>query len=237
MCNEGWEVVRVKMIRKILLLLVLLPLVGLCSANSEEGKFVALTFDDGPSGHYTAELLDGLEERGVKATFFLCGYRVDQFPTLTRRISEAGHEIGTHSDAHKFFSEMSPRELCKDLTTSVDKLREATGQEPTLLRPPGGIYDRKILRQTTCADLPIILWSVDPDDWCCNSSSTIVKRVLNKVSDGDIILLHDMSDSSVKAALEIVDRLQEQGYTFLTVSELAEQGGTELEGGKVYYCF
>ncbi len=229
--------VSVKTIRKILLLLALLPLVGLCSANSEERKFVALTFDDGPSGHYTAELLDGLEERGVKATFFLCGYRVDQFPTLTRRIAEAGHEIGTHSDAHKFFSEMSQKELCKDLSSSVDKLREATGQEPTLLRPPGGIYDRKILSRTTCADLPIILWSVDPDDWCCNSSSTITKRVLNKVKDGDIILLHDMSDSSVKAALEIIDRLQEQGYTFLTVSDLAQQSGTELEGGKVYYHF
>ena len=222
---------------KVLLVLGLLPFVGLGSVKAEEGKYVAITFDDGPSGHYTAELLEGLEKRGIKATFFLCGYRVDQFPDLTRRIAEAGHEIGTHSDAHKFFSEMSPKELCKDLTASVEKLREATGQEPTLLRPPGGIYDRKILKQTTCADLPVILWSVDPDDWCCSSSSTIVKRVLNKVEDGDIILLHDMSDSSVTAALEIVDRLQEQGYTFLTVSELARQKGTTLEGGKVYYSF
>ncbi len=226
-----------RFVYKILLLLVLTQFLGICAVRSEEGKFVAITFDDGPSGHYTAELLEGLEERNVKATFFLCGYRVDQFPTLTRRIAEAGHEIGTHSDSHRFFSEMSPKELCKDLTTSVEKLREATGQEPTLLRPPGGIYDREILSKTTCADLPIILWSVDPDDWCCGNSCTIVKRVLNKVKDGDIILLHDMSDSSVKAALEIVDRLQEQGYTFLTVSDLAQQSGKTLEGGKVYYSF
>ena len=74
--------VRVKRIRMLLLCLVL-PLIGLCSVNAEEEKLVAITFDDGPSGHYTAELLEGLEERGIKATFFLCGYRVDQFPTLT----------------------------------------------------------------------------------------------------------------------------------------------------------
>ena len=232
-----WEVVHVKKIRKLLLILGLLMLLGSCPAGSREGKFVALTFDDGPSGHFTADLLEGLEERGVKATFFLCGYRVEQFPTLTGRIAEAGHEIGTHSDAHKFFSEMSPGELCRDLTSSVEKLRQATGRAPTLLRPPGGIYDRKILSQTTCADLPIILWSVDPDDWCCSNSGTIAKRVLSKVKDGDIILLHDMSDSSVRAALEIVDRLQEQGYTFLTVSGLAAQSGRELEGGKVYFHF
>ena len=228
--------VRVKRIRMLLLCLVL-PLIGLCSVNAEEEKLVAITFDDGPSGHYTAELLEGLEERGVKATFFLCGYRVDQFPTLTRQIAQAGHEIGTHSDAHRYFSEMSPTELCKDLTRSVEKLRRATGREPTLLRPPGGIYDRQALKQTTCADLPIILWSVDPDDWCCNCSDTVAKRVLDKVEDGDIILLHDMSDSSVEAALEIIDSLREQGFTFLTVSQLAQRKGAVLEGGKVYGCF
>lgn len=224
-------------LRKILLVLGLLPLVGLFGVRSEEGKFVAITFDDGPSGHFTADLLDGLREREVKATFFLCGYRVEQFPTLTKRIATDGHEIGTHSDAHKFFSEMSPTELCKDLTASMEKLEQITGQKPTLLRPPGGIYDREALKKTTCADLPIILWSVDPDDWCCSCSSTIRDRVLEKVEPGDIILLHDMSDSSVKAALQVIDSLREQGYIFLTVSDLAQRSETELEGGKVYYQF
>ncbi|MBR6826127.1 MAG: polysaccharide deacetylase family protein [Oscillospiraceae bacterium] len=224
-------------VRKMLVLSGCLLLMGLHTVCAEGGKCIAITFDDGPSGHYTADLLEGLEERGVRATFFLCGYRVDQFPALTKRIAREGHEIGTHSDAHKFFSEMTPRELCRDLKTSVEKIEAATGKKPTLLRPPGGIYDRDILSRTECADLPIILWSVDPDDWCCCSSDTITKRVLNHVKEGDIILLHDMSESSVKAALQIIDRLQSQGYIFVTVSELARLSGKSLEGGKVYYHF
>ena len=224
-------------LRKLLLLIGLLPLLGLMGAGSAEGKFVAITFDDGPSGRFTERLLQGLEQRKVKATFFLCGYRVDQFPTLAKEIAQKGHEIGTHSDAHKYFSEMSPVELCRDLTASMEKLERVTGQRPTLLRPPGGIYDRKVLQQTTCADLPIILWSVDPDDWCCSDSDTVTERVLSRVGAGDIILLHDMSDSSVTAGLRIIDRLQEQRYIFVTVSELADIYGTELIGGEVYYGF
>ena len=224
-------------LRKLLLFVGLLPLLGILGVRSAEGKYIAITFDDGPSGHFTADLLDGLKERNVKATFFLCGYRVDRFPILTKRIATEGHEIGNHSDAHKFFSEMTPAELCADLTVSMEKLEKITGKRPTLLRPPGGIYDREALQKTTCADLPIILWSVDPEDWCCSCSSTVRDRVLDKVEAGDIILLHDMTDSSVQAALQIVDRLLEEGYTFVTVSRLAELSGTELLGGKVYSCF
>lgn len=224
-------------LRKLLLVLGILPFVGLLEVRSEEGKFAAITFDDGPSGHFTAELLDGLRERKVKATFFLCGYRVDQFPTLTKQIAEEGHEIGTHSDAHRFFSDMSSGELCQDLSASMDKLEKVTGKRPTLLRPPGGIYDREAIKETTCADLPIILWSVDPDDWCCSCSDTVTQRVLSQVKSGDIILLHDMYDSSISAAFRIIDRMKEQGYIFVTVSELAAIRGTELQGGEVYYGF
>ena len=232
-----WEVGSMGVLRKILLVAGLLPLLSIFGIRSAEGKVVAITFDDGPSGHFTADLLDGLKERNVNATFFLCGYRVDQFPTLTKRIATEGHEIGTHSDAHKFFSEMNPAELCADLTASMEKLEKVTGKRPALLRPPGGIFDREALQKTTCADLPIILWSVDPEDWCCSCSRTIRDRVLSKVENGDIILLHDMSDSSVQAALQIIDHLQKEGYTFVTVSKLAERSGTELLGGKVYSCF
>ena len=221
----------------LLILVLLLHCMGIKTAGAAEGKYVALTFDDGPSGRFTRALLEGLEARGVKATFFLCGYRVEQFPALARKIAQQGHEIGTHSDRHKFFSKMSPNELCRDLARSVEKIEKATGQRPTLLRPPGGIYDRESLSQTSCRDLPIILWSVDPDDWCCSDASTVSKRVLDRVKSGDIILLHDMYDSSIEAALRIVDRLQAEGYCFLTVSQLAQRFGKSLEGGRVYYGF
>lgn len=222
---------------KILLCVLLSLALLLPAAASDQPKYIALSFDDGPSGHYTSDLLDGLAEREVKASFFLCGYRVEQFPTLTKRIADEGHEIGTHGDTHRFFSELSPTEVCEDLQASVSKLEAVTGKRPKLLRPPGGIYDTKILRQTTCADLPIILWSVDPDDWCCSSSETIASHVVKNAKSGDIVLLHDMSESSVKAAFKIIDRLEAKGFEFVTVSELAKLSGTVLQGTKAYSCF
>ena len=90
--------------------------------EEEGGKYLALTFDDGPSGRYTGALLEGLAEREVHATFFLCGYRVDQFPKLTARIAEEGHEIGVHGDAHKMFPDLSDGELCEDLQAAREKI-------------------------------------------------------------------------------------------------------------------
>ena len=203
----------------------------------EAERYLALTFDDGPSGRFTARLLDGLAERGVKATFFLCGYRIDQYPELTARIAAEGHEIGTHGNRHEFFTQLSVEGVCADLAAASEKIRAATGREPTLLRPPGGLYDAKILRQTVCSELPVVLWSVDPEDWRCTDSDTVTRHIVGAASAGDIILMHDMSDSSVDAALRVIDTLQADGYTFLTVSELAERAGTVLRGGETYYKF
>lgn len=220
-----------------LLCILLCGALLLPTSASSAPKYIALSFDDGPSGHYTADLLDGLAERGVHASFFLCGYRVEQFPTLTKRIAAEGHEIGTHGYAHAFFTTLSPEGVCTDLANSVAVIEEASGVRPTLLRPPGGLYDKKVLQQTDCADMPIILWSIDPDDWCCSYSDKITERVVTQAKCGDIILLHDMSDSSVNAAFKIIDRLQAQGFSFVTVSELAELSGTSLEGNQAYHQF
>ena len=117
-------------------------------AEAKAGKYVALTFDDGPSGALTRELLAGLKERGVKASFFLCGYRVEQYPKLAAQILQEGHEIGTHSDTHRFFGKLTAEEINRDLAASVEKIRRATGKNPTLLRPPGGIYKKSVLAKT-----------------------------------------------------------------------------------------
>lgn len=203
----------------------------------DEPKYIALTFDDGPSGYLTADLLDGLAERGVHATFFICGYRVDQFPEITARIAAEGHEIGVHGDTHTMFSQMSPIEVCDDLSEAMRKIEEASGVTPTLLRPPGGIYDLEVLKKTVCADLPVILWSVDVEDWHRSNSDEICADIVKQVQNGDVILLHDMKESSVNAALKVIDRLQSDGYVFVTVSELARLSGTELAGNTAYYAF
>ena len=110
-------------------MLCVLALLSLCllPVGAEEGetKYIALTFDDGPSGRFTTALLDGLAEREVHATFFLCGYRVEQFPTLTARISAEGHEIGSHSDRHQFMNEQSAAGVCADLRAAEETIPQA----------------------------------------------------------------------------------------------------------------
>ena len=223
--------------KRLICILCLLGIFIFPSEAEEMPKYVALTFDDGPSGRYTERLLDELRRREVHATFFLCGYRVEQYPALAAQIAADGHEIGCHSDRHSFLDQLTPEEVCRDLSAACEKITSATGRRPTLLRPPGGQYDAGILPETCCADLPVILWSVDPCDWCCKDMEKIADRVIQKAKSGDIILMHDMSSSSVDAALRVIDTLEEQGFEFVTVSELAYLHGVTLQGSEAYRRF
>ena len=210
----------------------------MCSAflvmpvHAEEIKYVALTFDDGPSGHYTAQLLDGLYERGVHATFLLCGYRVEQFPKLTQRIYDEGHEIGYHGFSHKDLSKLSRREMAQELMDTQALLPE--GCHPRFLRPPGGSVSDALRQVMEARNLCILSWSVDPRDWANHNAKAVEEAVLKTVKDGDIILLHDTSDASVQAALDIIDALHQQDYELVTVSELASIRNARLVPGKVF---
>ena len=204
-----------------ILLLLALPVLPVRAAPAE--KYVALTFDDGPSGRFTRRLLEGLYEREAKATFFLCGYRMQQYPELTERIYQEGHEIGLHGFTHNSMASMSRREIAKELIDSQALLPE--GCQPVLLRPPGGKCTDGVRQVAQARGLAILGWSVDPRDWATEDTAAIEKQILRQVKDGDIILLHDMTASSVQAALDIVDALDKQGYRFVTVSELISDAG------------
>ena len=203
--------------------------------RAEETKYVALTFDDGPSGKYTRKLLDGLYDRGVQATFLLCGYRMKDYPDLTRRIWEEGHEIGYHGFTHKNMKQMSRREIAKELEDSQALLPE--GCSPVFLRPPGGCCSDAVRQVAEVRNLAILNWSVDPRDWATHDTASIEHFVLKHVKDGDIVLLHDMSDSSVQAALDIVDVLLDQDYEIVTVSRLVRVRGVKLRPGRAYSSF
>ena len=203
------------------------------AANST--KYVALTFDDGPSGRYTQALLDGLYDRGAKATFLLCGYRLKDYPDVAQRIFEEGHEIGLHGYSHKNMQNMSRRDIAEELMETQTLLPE--GCHPAFFRPPGGLRSDSILQVAQARGLAILHWSVDPHDWECTDPTAIEKKVLESISDGDIILLHDMSNSSVQAALDIVDALLKEDYEFVTVSELARLRGLRPKAGTVYTKF
>ncbi len=221
--------------RRFLALLFCLSFLALPANAAYGSKYVALTFDDGPSGKYTRKLLDGLYDRGAKATFLLCGYRIKEYPDITRRIFEDGHEIGYHGYSHNHMDKMSRRSIAQELMDTEVLLPE--GCRPAFFRPPGGISSDAVLQVAQARNLAILHWSLDPRDWAAKDIRSIEKEVLSNVSDGDIILLHDMTDRSVKAALDIVDTLLEEDFEFVTVSELARLRGIQPKPGVAYKKF
>lgn len=220
--------------RRIIALLLCLCMVPI-PVHARADKYVALTFDDGPSGRYTRHLLEGLRERDVKATFLLCGYRIDQYPELTEQIFRAGHEIGYHGYSHRPMNTMSRRDIGRELERSQALLPRDCN--PRFLRPPGGQSSDAVSQVAKARQLAILSWSVDPRDWEIRNAAAVESAVLETVRDGDIILLHDMTDSSVRAALSIADRLKQQGFRFVTVSELARLRHVTILPGKTYRCF
>ena len=221
--------------RKICLVLCLSLLLPLPASAAEEPKYIALTFDDGPSGEFTRQLLEGLSDRGAKATFFLCGYRAEQYPELAERIFQEGHEIGIHGYSHRDMRPMSRREIAAEIRKTKEVLPAKCPVR--LLRPPGGCCSDAVDQVAGALGLAVAGWSLDPQDWATRDTAAVSRTVLDQVKDGDIILMHDMSASSVSAALSIVETLQSRGFTFVTVSELARLRDTRLIPGGHYRCF
>ena len=218
-----------------------LVLTGTAGAESLPGgggeKYVALTFDDGPTAGVTERLLNGLRERFVSATFFLCGYRMDRCPELLQRMAEEGHELAIHGQTHRYLHDCPAEVVRQELTETMEQIESLCGVRPTLFRPPGGLTGGAVKSTAAELGLSIILWSVDPVDWSCHDSQTVANRIVSAVRDGDIILLHDLSDSSVEAAMTVIDTLEARGYRFCTVSELAYLRGMVPEAGAVYGRF
>ena len=178
---------------------------------------VALTFDDGPHPVYTPQLLDGLKERGVHVTFFVVGKNILGNEALLKRMETEGHLIGNHTYSHVKLSELDIARACAEVEKTNALICEVTGKEPEFIRPPFGEW--KKARECSFEMIPV-LWDVDPLDWTTKNTALVVERVLKDTKPGDIILLHDYYQSSVDAALEIVDALTERGYKFVTVDEL-----------------
>ena len=187
------------------------------SATPVEAPKIALTFDDGPSAAWTPALLDGLKERGVKATFFLIGENADKNPEIVKRMAEEGHLIGNHTYHHVELTKVSENEARLELADTSAAIVRITGKEPEYMRPPFGAWQRKLEQEIRM--LPV-LWTIDPLDWTTENQDEIVNKVVTEAEENDIILLHDCYKSSVEAGLRIVDILQEEGFVFVTVDEL-----------------
>ena len=197
----------------------------------KETKLIALTFDDGPKRSTTTALLDGLAERGVKATFFLIGKQMENNEDLIRRMDAEGHQIGIHTYDHVSLTGLSKVDFDAQVAVTRQKLMDILGHDGFLLRPPYGAVDDAVRKNAGC---PIILWSIDPEDWGDQNAAREIEHVVANAKDGSIILLHDIFSPSVEAALAIVDRLHAQGYLFVTVEELFAARHITLEAGEVY---
>ncbi len=194
-------------------------------------KLIALTFDDGPRRSTTSALLDGLAQRGVKATFFLIGAQIENNEDLILRMDAEGHQIGIHTFDHVQLTGLSKADFDAQVSTTRQILTNLLGHNGFLLRPPYGLTDDAVRKNAGC---PIILWSIDPEDWGDQNAPREVEHVVSHARDGSIILMHDIFPASVEAALQIVDQLHAQGYLFVTVEELFAARHVTLEPGGLY---
>lgn len=187
------------------------------SKAAGQPKYVALTFDDGPSRKCTPVLLDGLKERDVHATFFLMGKNIEGNEDIVKRMSDEGHLIGNHSYEHIQLTKARPEAVCEAVEHTQKQIEAITGKRPEYIRPPYGDWNEELEEEI---GMTPVLWSADSLDWKLKDTGKILRRVLKDVKDGDIILLHDIFSSSVEAALELIDILQKEGYVFVTADEL-----------------
>ena len=179
---------------------------------------VALTFDDGPS-RYTKDIIDTVKSNNVNATFFVLGNKIEIYKDIISESIKNGNEIGNHSYNHKWLSKLSTNELLDQINKTQDILKETVNYTPTCFRPTYGSVNNKIRKSI---NLSITLWTIDTKDWKINSVDRIVERAIKDIEDGDIILMHDIFQRSSEALKKIIPRLKEQGYQFVTISELEE---------------
>ena len=195
------------------------------SVPTESNK-IALTFDDGPHPSQTHRILDILEKYGVKATFFMIGVNVRNYPDAAREVISRGHEVGNHTYSHICPKNLSESGLAKELDRCEDALEDLCEYRPHLFRPPEGVLNAYVQHCSERGDYSLILWSVDTRDWAVKNAEVIAERVLSKVQPGDIVLMHDyIANSKTPEALEILlPKLLALGYEPVTVSELLGAG-------------
>jgi peptidoglycan/xylan/chitin deacetylase (PgdA/CDA1 family) len=192
---------------------------------------VALTFDDGPAAG-TADLLDTLAGKGVRATFFVVGSNAAAQPDLLARMVAEGHAVGNHTEDHPDLSKLDAAAVRAEIEQVNDIVEGATGQRPVLLRPPYGATNDTVAGVATELGMAQILWNVDPEDWKDKDSGIVAERGLATTGPSDIVLSHDIHETTRDAYPAIIDQLQAEGYVLVTVPELL---GAALQPGQSFF--
>lgn len=189
-------------------------------------QIIALTFDDGPHAKRTPEILDILAEYGIHATFFAVGENIKTHPEIIQREIDEGHEIGNHTYAHTFLKKASRQDVVDELCSFDDMMLEMFEYKSKLFRPPGGLYNETLCQAAKEMGYSVVLWSVDTRDWAHTPAPKICKDICEGAKCGDIILMHDYiggSSPTPSVLRVIIPKLLEDGYEFVTVSELLEE--------------
>ncbi|WP_194893701.1 polysaccharide deacetylase family protein [Catenulispora pinisilvae] len=192
-------------------------------------KCIALTFDDGP-GPDTGRLLDLLKAQNAPATFFVLGNQAVKYPDLVHREYAEGNEVGNHTWDHKDLSKLSAAAVQDEINRAADAIAEAGIPRPTLVRPPYGAVNDTV---RAVAGFPFIMWRVDPEDWKYPDPARVADQIVSHAKPGRIVISHDIHKTTVDAVPAVIQRLKQQGYTFVTVSTLMK--GVELRNGQSYF--
>lgn len=182
-----------------------------------EKKLLVLTFDDGPS-KYTTELLDFLESTNTPATFFLLGEQAEKYPDIVLQES-LNNLVCIHSYTHKFFTKISKEEVLEQINKTSNIIQDITSITPKYIRVPYGILDDNVKETLKEVNLENVLWTVDSLDWKLKNKEQVVEYIKQNTTGNDIILMHDILQSSIDAAKEIITYYNEQGYEFVTIDE------------------
>jgi peptidoglycan-N-acetylglucosamine deacetylase len=212
-------------------------------AGAPNEKAVALTFDDGPSPVYTAQIMALLKLYQARGTFFVMGHRVEQYPGLVQALFKGGHEVGNHSFSHPRFTKIAQLSREQELErTAVDLDLLGCPQSGRLFRPPYSAYDDRLKAYLTHTNRCLVLWSIDSGDWRGLAAPAIIKNVLSRVRNGSIIIFQDSDKNAradrhptVEALRTILPALKAAGYRMVTVSELLSRRGSPCPPGEAKY--
>ena len=198
---------------------------------SKDKKTVAITFDDGPSSQYNEAFLSVLEQNKSHATFFMVGSMMRQCQKCVLKTYESGNEIGMHSYGHINITKSTLNEVLEDLKKTDDLFYQITNDHIKYFRPPYGSYNKENLENI---NYPFILWNLDTEDWRYKDAERTVNYVMENISDGDIILMHELYGTSLEALEILLPRLYAEGYQVVSVSELAQLKQKDLLAGYAY---
>lgn len=201
--------------------------------NVKYDKVVAFTFDDGPS-KYTIDVVDALLENDAKGTFFELGNRMKYSQNIIKELTDKGMEVGSHTYSHKNLNNLSKKSVLSEINSTNIIYNEITGSNIKFIRPPYGNLNEEVKSDI---NMPIILWSLDTKDWLYKDDDRIYSYIINNIKDGDIVLMHDIHETTLEAVKRVLPILKKMGYKVTTVSELASLKGYTLENGKVYNSF